>query len=70
MESRNNKLTDPENRSVVVRSRVNRWVRWMKGVKRYRLPFIKQIRYGDVNSSIVTIYNIYSVINYSRHVKH
>ena len=36
-----NKLTDTDNRLMVVRDRGGRWAKWVKGVKRYKLPVIK-----------------------------
>ena len=36
---------------------VRGWVKWVKEVKRYRLPVIKEINHGDVTYSVVTIVN-------------
>ena len=37
--------------------RVGRWKRWVKGVKRYSLPVIRQISAGDVMYGMMTIVN-------------
>lgn len=51
-----NKLIDSENRLAVARGRVG--VGEMgEGVKRYRLPLIKEISPSDVLSSLMTIVN-------------
>ena len=34
-----------------------KWEKWVKGVKRYKLTFIKQKSHGDVTYSMVTIVN-------------
>ena len=36
-----NKLVDTENRLVVARGRCGGWVKWVTGVKTYKLPVIK-----------------------------
>ena len=49
---------DTENRLVVVRGRGYCSVKWVKRVKRYKLPVIKCIRHGDVMCSRATIVNV------------
>ena len=51
-----NKLIDTEIRFVVTRGREGgRWMKWVKEIKRYKLPVIKQVSHGNVMYSMVTI---------------
>ena len=50
-------LIDTEDRLVVAigRGGGGEWAKWVKGVKRYKLPLIRYISRGDVMYSMVTI---------------
>lgn len=53
-------LIDTGNRLVVARGVWVGWgccVKWVMGVKRYKLSFIKQVSPGDVMYSMMTIVN-------------
>ena len=48
-------FADTENSLIVARGGGRRWAKWVKGVKRYKLPVIKQVSPGDVMYSMATI---------------
>lgn len=34
------------------------WVKWLKGLKRYKFPVIKHVSHGDVMDNMVTVVKI------------